>query len=144
MKIIFTQTWSKPMTNLFGSDYFTSEQIMEQVQDMEELAIYSDFDAYQDFTDETAIYPEEAAQEYLMLGLMSEVGELAGKMKKELRDGTVLTDEDFAKELGDVLWYVAQLASNRELYLSDIAQLNAEKLSSRQARGTLTGSGDNR
>jgi NTP pyrophosphatase (non-canonical NTP hydrolase) len=49
-----------------------------------------------------------------------------------------------AKELGDVLWYVAQLASELELDLDEIAQTNLEKLLSRQRRGVLSGSGDDR
>ena len=49
-----------------------------------------------------------------------------------------------SKELGDVLWYVAQLASELDLSLDDIAKQNLEKLFSRQARGVLSGSGDDR
>ncbi len=49
-----------------------------------------------------------------------------------------------AKELGDVLWYVAQLASELELDLDTIAQANLNKLLSRQQRGVLSGSGDDR
>ena len=79
-----------------------------------------------------------------MLGLVSEVGELAGKLKKELRDGTVVTNDDFTKELGDVLWYVAQLASDRNMFLSDIANKNVNKLKDRMERDTLKGSGDDR
>jgi NTP pyrophosphatase (non-canonical NTP hydrolase) len=49
-----------------------------------------------------------------------------------------------AKELGDVLWYVSQLASELGLELEQIAQGNLEKLLSRQRRGVLSGSGDER
>ena len=49
-----------------------------------------------------------------------------------------------AKELGDVLWYVAQLASELGLELDQIAQVNLDKLLSRQHRGVLSGSGDER
>ncbi len=49
-----------------------------------------------------------------------------------------------AKELGDVLWYVAQLASELDLDLDEIAEANLEKLLSRQRRGVLSGSGDDR
>ncbi len=47
-------------------------------------------------------------------------------------------------ELGDVLWYVAQLASELDLNLDEIAQANLDKLLSRQRRGVLSGSGDER
>jgi MazG nucleotide pyrophosphohydrolase domain len=49
-----------------------------------------------------------------------------------------------AKELGDVLWYVAQLASELGLDLDEIAQVNLDKLLSRQRGGVLSGSGDER
>ena len=49
-----------------------------------------------------------------------------------------------SKELGDVLWYVAQLASELGLALEDVARENLEKLGSRQRRGVLSGSGDER
>jgi NTP pyrophosphatase (non-canonical NTP hydrolase) len=52
--------------------------------------------------------------------------------------------QELAKELGDVLWYVSQIASELELNLSDVANMNIEKLSSRKNREQLSGSGDNR
>jgi NTP pyrophosphatase (non-canonical NTP hydrolase) len=62
-------------------------------------------------------------------------------------DGGTLTDERrraMSKELGDVLWYVAQIASELGLDLEEVAQANLEKLRSRQRRGVLSGSGDDR
>lgn len=121
----------------------TEEQMKEQEEDYAEMDTFNYFDSYQDFTDTVAIYPEAKALEYVALGLASEAGEFAGKVKKWIRDGVF--DEDAAKaELGDVLWYVARAASEMNMYLSDVAQYNVDKLTSRQAQGTLQGSGDNR
>jgi NTP pyrophosphatase (non-canonical NTP hydrolase) len=107
-----------------------------------------EFSEYQRFSRRTAEYPREAWLSYPALGLAGEAGEVAEHAKKAIRDdaGTV-TDERraaMAKELGDVLWYVAQLASELGLDLDQIARDNLEKLFSRQRRGVLSGSGDER
>lgn len=101
------------------------------------------FDDYQAAAKKTAIYPEQYKVIYPALGLAGESGEVAEKVKKWIRDGK-LDPEAVKKELGDVLWYVAAVASDLGLTLSDVAQTNVQKLESRQARGTLSGSGDNR
>ena len=103
---------------------------------------------YQRLSRRTAEYPREAWLAYPALGLAGEAGEVAEHAKKAIRDeGGIVGDERrvaMAKELGDVLWYVAQLASELELELDQIAQANLEKLLSRQRRGVLSGSGDER
>jgi NTP pyrophosphatase (non-canonical NTP hydrolase) len=85
---------------------------------------------------------------YPALGLAGEAGEVAEHAKKAIRDDAgVVTEERrraMAKELGDVLWYVSQLASELGLELDEIARANLEKLVSRQRRGVLSGSGDER
>ncbi len=101
------------------------------------------FDYYQNKTEETAIYPEDQALEYLALGLNGEAGEVAEKIKKKIRDGKEL-DEDFAKELGDVLWYLTRLVDELDAEMSDVARTNLLKLSDREKRGKIKGSGDNR
>lgn len=85
---------------------------------------------------------------HLLLGLVGETGEIAEKMKKNIRDHdsdeSKVDTDDLRKELGDVLWYVAVLADYFDLKLDDIAEVNIAKLASRQKRGVLGGSGDNR
>lgn len=115
----------------------------EQLADMEEIDQYIFFDIYQDFTDSTAIYPPEKGLEYTALGLASEAGEFAGKVKKAIRDNTYDADA-MAAELGDVLWYLARAAAELDYHLSDIAEMNVEKLKSRKERNVLSGSGDTR
>jgi NTP pyrophosphatase (non-canonical NTP hydrolase) len=103
---------------------------------------------YQRLSRRTAEYPRDAWLAYPSLGLAGEAGEVAEHAKKAIRDDRgAVTDERrlaMASELGDVLWYVAQLASELGLELEDIARANLEKLSSRQQRGVLSGSGDDR
>jgi NTP pyrophosphatase (non-canonical NTP hydrolase) len=104
---------------------------------------------YQEHALETAVYPEKYKVVYPALGLAGEAGETADKIKKVLRgdDGGVLTDEKrqaVAMEIGDVLWYCATLAHDLGYDLDTIAKMNYAKLKSRQERGKLSGSGDNR
>jgi NTP pyrophosphatase (non-canonical NTP hydrolase) len=107
------------------------------------------FSEYQVLSRETAVYPNVGDNiVYPALGLCGEAGETAEKVKKAIRDdGGTLTEERreaIAAELGDVLWYVAQLASEAGLELETIAEANLEKLASRQQRSVLHGSGDTR
>ena len=108
-----------------------------------------DLSDYQRRSRATAIYPglgESLA--YPALGLCGEAGEVAELVKKALRDdGGTLGQERRAlleKELGDVLWYLAQLATELELDLADVAEANLAKLASRAARNVIGGSGDRR
>lgn len=109
------------------------------------------FDDYQEKTEETAIYPgsgELLGLIYATLGLASESGEIAGKVKKIIRDdnGVISKEksEALADEVGDVIWYVARLAEELNHRLDGIAQRNLDKLNSRKDRGVIGGSGDNR
>ena len=105
-------------------------------------------DAYQEAARRTAIYQDRHKVIYPALGLASEAGEVAGKVKKALRDrdGAFEPDQISAlkDELGDVLWYVAVLADDLGLSLEAIAADNVAKLASRQQRGALGGEGDRR
>lgn len=101
---------------------------------------------YQKMALETAIYPQPII--YPSLGMCGEAGEVADKVKKVLRDNnSEFTDEkklEIAMEAGDVLWYVATLLNDLGFTLGEIAAKNYKKLKSRQKRGKLGGSGDNR
>ena len=107
-----------------------------------------DLSEYQRQSRRTAEYPREAWLAYPALGLAGEAGEVAEHAKKAIRDDEGKVSDErkaaMAKELGDVLWYVAQLATELGLDLDEIAGQNLEKLLSRQARGVLSGSGDDR
>ena len=105
-------------------------------------------DLYENLAGQTAIFPKEKALEYLALGMTSEAGEVAGKVKKLIRDGPDNRPdtwrEDIASEIGDVLWYCAALATDLNLTLGMIAAQNESKLSKRKHNGTIGGSGDTR
>lgn len=108
------------------------------------------FREYQEKATKTALYPRVAdyGWVYPALGLANEAGEVNGKLKKVIRDNNGILDDErrneISKELGDVLWYIAQLATELEIDLDEVAEANIAKLASRQERGVLKGSGDNR
>lgn len=112
-----------------------------------------DFPEYQTKSRKTAMYPSLGDNlPYLGLGIADEAGEVAGKVKKFIRDShmssigdlTQVQKEDLKKEIGDVLWYISQIATEIGFTLEDVAQSNIDKLSSRLERGTIGGSGDER
>jgi NTP pyrophosphatase (non-canonical NTP hydrolase) len=100
--------------------------------------------AYQEATNATAIYPQDKALQYLSTGLAGEVGELCSKVAKHYRKDGELDYRGVASELGDILWFVAQMAEHLGYDLADIATDNLNKLRSRKERGTLQGNGDYR
>ena len=78
------------------------------------------FDEYQKFARSTAIYPEECKVTYPTLGLCGEAGEVAEKVKKNIRDGKSL--DGVGLELGDVLWYISALADDLGVTLEEVAE----------------------
>jgi NTP pyrophosphatase (non-canonical NTP hydrolase) len=101
------------------------------------------FKEYQSKAVSFAIYPVTHKVLYPTLGLCGEAGEVAEKVKKQVRDG-VFNRHEVAKELGDVLWYLANICNDIGYNLDEIADLNIDKLSSRKERNVIKGSGDNR
>lgn len=111
------------------------------------------FDEYQEATKTTAIYPRgrcaderlpEVGVLYCSLGLTGEAGEVSEKVKKYIREGDEEYLEELKKEAGDTLWYLARLCDEMGWGLSEVANENLEKLSSRQERGVIGGEGDDR
>lgn len=84
---------------------------------------------------------------YLFTGIAGEVGEVCSLAAKQWRDDSRSKEEfmnDLAKEIGDVMWFCAGLATQYGLNLQDVAKGNIVKLTDRLKRGTIAGSGDNR
>lgn len=112
---------------------------------------------YQKWARTTAIYPEAGTGAlgelmYLGLGLAGEAAEVANKVKKLYRDtsedmeserATALKDGTRA-ELGDIMWYMANICTALGTDLEAVMQHNHDKLESRKSRDQLTGDGDNR
>lgn len=107
------------------------------------------FEEYQKKSRLTARYPN-ADENYIYptLGLAGEAGEVAEKIKKVIRDKEGKIDDEtreaIKKELGDVLWYISQLATELKIPLEQVATGNLAKLYDRMERGKLNGDGDNR
>jgi len=108
------------------------------------------FEEYQNLSKKTAKYPAVLGKNFVYptLGLAGETGEVVEKVKKIFRDndGEVSeeTKKEIAKELGDVLWYLSQVATELGISLEEVAQGNIEKLFSRLERDKISGNGDNR
>ena len=108
-----------------------------------------EFNEYQSKSRKTAKYPAIGHPViYPALGLVNEAGEVAGKIKKIFRDkGGEISEESRAAlkaELGDVLWYIAQVATELNLSLDEIEEYNIAKLYDRLERGKIRGDGDDR
>ena len=126
----------------------------------------SSLDFYQEIATRSAVYPGQGSVLGLMycsLKLNGEAGELAEHVGKAMRDDDLvepdlarptsigwmneLTPERKAliiKEVGDNLWYLSAICNELGIKLSDAAIGNLTKLSDRQDRGVLRGSGDER
>ena len=105
-----------------------------------------DMNQYQEAARETAIFPKDKSLMYLTLGICGEAGEIAEKVKKHIRDNTSHHQlrESLILEIGDVMWYLANLADAIHVDMDWIAIQNIEKIKSRMNRNKIQGNGDNR
>lgn len=89
---------------------------------------------------------DNASPEERVMGLLEEAGEVAGIFKRLLRGdySPDVATTKLHKELGDILWYLSQVAYDNGFKLSEIAASNIDKLESRLIRGQILGTGDNR
>ena len=136
------------MTNLYLEEGQLELDLGAQSNESNKYKKVSDLDMYQQVAKTTAIYPREQAIIYPTLGLTGEAGEVANKVKKIIRDGTIENHEgliqEISSEIGDCLWYISVLADDIGVKLSDIANNNLVKLANRKKKGTIHGSGDTR
>jgi len=109
------------------------------------------FDEYQKLaltTAHTSTDNDQLQKSIWVMGIAGEAGEVVEKWKKAVayRDGDFTKEQwdDFAKELGDVVWYIAVLADSLGLSLDEIMKLNVKKLADRKKRNVIKGQGDNR
>jgi len=106
---------------------------------------------YQKRARKTVVYPPDFKITYPALGLVGECGEVCEKIKKWIRgdnndeyDAVDILKDGIEKELGDVLWYIANLATDLGLSLDVIAARNLDKLRDRERRDVIKGDGDDR
>ena len=104
-----------------------------------------DFDEYQ-LSAKPTIYPKQlnGGIYFAAIGLAGEVGELLNKIKKIARDNAPVDKEALKEEMGDVLWYLSQIATELGISMSDVAESNLNKIKDRKQRGVISGSGDKR
>lgn len=108
------------------------------------------FKEYQKQAQQTVITNKDPLMDKTIwvLGISGEASEIAEKWKKIVayEDGeiTPAAKAELAKEMGDVLWYLAAFAESLGLSLQDVAEANIEKILSRKQRGVTRGRGDNR
>jgi len=99
-----------------------------------------EFNEYQELASRTR-NPELNKRELLAntsMGLAGEVGELLDHLKKHLYHGHPFDPDYVSKELGDIMWYTAELASQSNLHFADIVAENIDKLRRRYPAGFTT------
>lgn len=105
-----------------------------------------DFKEYMQEAIKTAEYPKDYALQYLIPGLCSEAGEVAGAYKRLVRGDYAFPTflEKVIPELGDTLWYLSMVCFEIGIELEDVAKENVKKLKERQKIGNIKGEGGER
>lgn len=110
-----------------------------------------ELDEYQKLASRTANFsgiPGEHPIMYCCLGLAGEMGELIEKVKKVMRnDAGIVSDEareGIKREMGDVMWYLSQMARLMDISFDDVGATNIKKVYDRAERGVISSHGDNR
>jgi len=104
---------------------------------------------YQNFALSTAVYPDIGKNwHYPLIGLVGEIGELANKLKKSIRDDNdKITDkkrEECIDELGDLQWYFVILCYELHIDPEFVLLNNISKLRNRKEKGTIHDTGGER
>lgn len=138
--------WIPNAQDIFAEDWLI---ISNDTDSFNQIDTSKTMNNYQKFTATTDVYPDDEFNiGYKALGLVGKAGEVADKIKKIFRDKSGIFNAtnsmEIAKELGDCLWYIARLAEAIGFNLSDIADINVDKLSKRKAEDKIHGNGDNR
>jgi NTP pyrophosphatase (non-canonical NTP hydrolase) len=95
------------------------------------------FDEYQALAQRTSPAERPAIDKLTngALGLGGEAGEVVEVVKKHRYHAHPLDRDELAKELGDVLWYVAELCAAADLSMGEVATRNIDKLRARYPEG---------
>ena len=76
-----------------------------------------------------------------LLGLAGESGEVCDMLKKHYSVGKEIDKKDLIKELGDIMWYIAELCDAFDFTLEEVAQANIDKLAARHG-SSFSGTGN--
>lgn len=86
----------------------------------------------------TTLNPNLSRRDVLLnsvMGLCGESGEAIDLVKKHMMQGHDFDRDKFAKELGDIAWYLAEAATAIDMELETVLQMNIDKLKKRYPEG---------
>ncbi len=89
---------------------------------------------YQELANRTMSCPYWQAEQHALYGMVGEIGELHSLYQK-IYQGHEFDEEHAKKELGDLLWFIAEYCTAMGWKLEDVMQLNINKLKARYPKG---------